>query len=943
MKSISSTIGTARAYARHNNTSQNVRTKAMSEELGKQYEPQALESKWYDLWETSGYFQADPKREGPAYSIVIPPPNVTGRLHMGHCLNSTLQDILIRWKRMSGFNVLWLPGTDHAGIATQNVVEKGMRARGEDRRAMGREAFVERVWEWREEYGGIILDQLRRMGCSCDWSRTRFTLDDGLSRAVAKVFKHLYDEGLVYRGTYLVNWCPQDQTVLSDDEVEYREVKGHLWHIRYPLAESARADGAHQIDVPTTRPETMLGDTAVAFNPKDERYTHLLGKHCILPLTGRKIPFIADEHVDPAFGTGLVKVTPAHDPNDYEMGKRHGLEFINILNPDATINAAGGVYAGLDRFVARKRIVADLEAQGLLVKVEDHVHQVGHSYRSDAVIEPYLSEQWFVSMKPLAEEAIKAVEDGRTRFVPKSWENTYFHWLRNVRDWPISRQLWWGHQIPVWYCADCDGITVSDEGAPAKCEKCGGTKLRQEEDVLDTWFSSALWPFSTMGWPDATEDLARYYPTSALLTAHEIIFFWVARMIVMGLKFMGDVPFRDVYIHPMVFDEKTRKKMSKSLGNIIDPLNMIEKYGTDATRMTVAAYAVKGANLYLSIERFESYRNFMNKVWNSARFVLMNTEDLTAEDLRRGLDPAALPLEDQWILASLGQAIARVDGALTDYEFDQYVHHLYHFVWDEYCDWYLEMVKGRLYSKDPADAASRRNAQIVLITVLEAVTRLLHPVSPFITEEIWQRLRETYGAVRPGEAMGLGDALAKESIMIAPWPTAAGLPAADPAAMARMDGLMEAIGAVRKIRSEMNVSPAQTVDVAVRGDDAEAMRFIESQAHHLRALARVGEVSFGTEAGAAVGGALTSTAVAGSWSLSVALPASMIEAERERLGREIEKLEKLRVITSKKLGNASFVDRAPAEVVTAERERLAEAGKQLEVLRAKLAELAVAR
>jgi valyl-tRNA synthetase len=910
----------------------------MSEELSKQYDPSGIEAKWYGQWERSGYFTADPEREGEAYCIVIPPPNITGRLHMGHALNNTLQDVLTRWKRMVGCNTLWLPGTDHASIATHNVIEKELRAEGIDRREMGREAFIKRAWQWREEYGGIIIEQLRKLGCSCDWTRTRFTMDPGLSRAVRAVFKRLYDEGLIYRGTYLVNWCPQDQTVLSDEEVEHEEVKGRLWHIRYPLE-----DGSGHITVATTRPETMLGDTAVAFHPEDERYARLKGKRCILPLLKRKIPFIQDDSVDREFGTGMVKVTPAHDPNDYEMGKRHGLEFINILNPDGSVNENGGPYAGLDRFEARERVVADLEAQGLIEKAEDYVHQVGHSYRSGAIVEPYISEQWFVSMKPLVVEAIAAVEDGRIRFVPKSWENTYFHWLRNVRDWPISRQLWWGHQIPVWHCDDCGALTVTEEETIEKCEKCGSANVKQDEDILDTWFSSALWPFSTMGWPDKTPDLERYYPTSVLLTAHEIIFFWVARMIVMGLKFMGDAPFRDVYIHPMVFDEKTKKKMSKSLGNIIDPLEMIEKYGADAVRMTLCATTIKGSNLYLSEERFAGYQNFANKFWNSARFVLMNAKDLPAGDLRRGPDPEALELEDRWILSAFGRVMRKIDAALNEYEFDQYIHHLYHFVWGEYCDWYLELVKGRLYSKDEresqAAARSRRNAQVVLVTVLEGLCRIMHPVAPFVTEEVWQAVRERYGdGLGAKEALGLGGALSCESVMIAPWPAADRFPE-DPEAVGRMERLMEAIGAVRRIRSEMGVAPSQTVDVRAASADGAEIAFLESQRRHFEALARTGSLVFEkAEAESPEGGAggFASTAVVGPLTISVALPASLVEAERARLTKELERLESLLERTKTKLANPSFVEKAPKNVVNAERERLNETESQCAVLRERL-------
>ncbi len=578
----------------------------MALELGKRYEPKEVEKRWYSHWEESGYFHADENAGGEAYTIVIPPPNITGFLHMGHALNNTLQDVLIRWKRMAGFNTLWLPGTDHASIATETVVARKLAEQGIDKRELGREKFLERVWEWKGEYGGRIIMQLKRMGCSCDWQRTRFTMDEGLSRAVLTVFKRLYDEGLIYRGDYLTNWCCKLRTVLSDDEVEHRDVQGTLTHIKYPI------EGTNEFAVvATTRPETMLGDTAVAMNPEDERYRHLRGKFCLLPLQNRRIPIIEDGYVKKEFGSGLVKVTPGHDPNDYQMGLRHNLEMINILHPDGTLNENAGAYAGMDRFAGRKKVVEDLAALGLIEKTEAYTHSVGHCYRSGDVVEPMLTKQWFVRMQPLVEDAIRCVEDGRVRFIPKSYENVYFHWLRNVRDWPISRQLWWGHRLPVWYCAECEGVTVLADGAPEKCQACGSARLRQDNDVLDTWFSSALWPFSTLGWPERTKTLETYYPTSALLTAHEIIFFWVARMIVMGLKFMKDIPFSDVYIHPVVMDEQGRK-MSKSLGNSIDPIDIIEEYGSDAMRMTLCAYAVAGRNINLSSKRIEGYCNFIN-------------------------------------------------------------------------------------------------------------------------------------------------------------------------------------------------------------------------------------------------------------------------------------------------------------------------------------------
>ncbi|HNU93003.1 MAG TPA: valine--tRNA ligase, partial [Spirochaetota bacterium] len=630
-------------------------------ELPSSYNPKETEDRWYRLWEEEGHFHAREDDGLAPYSIVIPPPNVTGSLHMGHALNNTLQDILSRWQRMMGKSVLWMPGMDHAGIATQNVVERLLRDEGKDKNNLGREAFVKRVWDWKEHYGGQIKGQLKRLGCSLDWPRERFTLDEGLSRAVRRVFVSLYEEGLIYRGYRIINWCPRCETALSDIETEYRDLKGRLYHIKYPI------DGEDGfITVATTRPETMLGDTGVAVNPEDERYSGLVGKRVILPLMNRKIPVFADSFVDKSFGTGLVKVTPGHDPNDFEMGKRHNLEEINILDPRGYINENGGAYQGLSRFEARDRVVADLEKLGFLEKIEDHDHSVGHCYRCNTVIEPYLSRQWFVKIKPLADEGIAAVKDGRIRFVPSNWEKTYFEWMYNVRDWCISRQLWWGHRIPAFYCESCEHITVSMDD-PDSCEKCGASTLRQDEDVLDTWFSSALWPFSTLGWPESTAALEKYYPTTVLVTGFDIIFFWVARMIMMGLKFMNDVPFRDVYIHALVRDEHGHK-MSKSRGNVIDPLIIMDKYGTDAFRFTLSVFAAQGRDVILSEKRIEGYSAFCNKIWNATRFILMNLGDgfvpreVRAEELERF---------DRWILHRMNLAIAEVNRALEEYRFNE--------------------------------------------------------------------------------------------------------------------------------------------------------------------------------------------------------------------------------------------------------------------------------
>ena len=896
-------------------------------DIDSRYEPSEIETRWYHGWESGGFFHADENAKGAIYTIVIPPPNITGILHMGHGLNNTLQDVLIRRKRMQGFNTLWLPGTDHAGIATQNVVERELRKENRRKEDLGREAFLERVWQWRNEKGGTIIQQLKRLGCSCDWARTRFTLDEGLTRAVRTVFKHLYDEGLIYRGNYIINWCPRCRTALADDEVDYKEIKGKLWYIKYPVKDQP---GRFCI-VATTRPETMLGDTAVAVNPDDERYKDLIGKEAILPLLNRSLRIIADPIVDKDFGTGMVKVTPAHDPDDYMMGKRHELPEINIMHPDARINENGGPYNGMSRFECRKKIVADLEAAGLLEKIESHTHNVGHCYRCETVIEPYVSEQWFVRMKPLAEPAISAVEQGRTRFVPKMWENTYFHWMHNVRDWCISRQLWWGHRIPAWTCDACGHIVVSADETPHTCPECGGTALTQDPDVLDTWFSSALWPFSTLGWPEKTKDLEVYYPTSVLVTAHEILFFWVARMIMMGLKFMGDVPFRDVYIHAMVFDESTKKKMSKSLGNVIDPSEMIEKYGADALRMTLCAYAIKGRNLYLSEERFVGYRNFMNKLWNASRFILSNTEDLTPESLALGIDDEALSPQDRWALSLFARTARNVDEAFDDYSFDQMVSVLYHFVWHQYCDWYLEFTKSILRDRGEAGSIQERqraNAQRILLIILEGTLRLLHPVIPFVTEELWQRIKERYnkplagGAKPQGVAAKFFDTISYPSIMTAPWGQIITDEFINEDIEKEMGLFTETIYTMRNIRGEMNVPPGTATDIYISGGEAWAIDLLRKNAPLVKTLVNTGSLNIGQ---AAPQGAFISSAVVQGLTIAVVLPEEMRQEEMRRLEKEREKVEKELETLEKKMSNESYVSRAPADVVEKTRTRLEQA------------------
>jgi valyl-tRNA synthetase len=901
-------------------------------ELSSRYDPHALEARIYESWEREGYFVADPKRPGKPYAIVIPPPNVTGFLHIGHALNNALQDILIRWRRMQGYNVLWVPGTDHAGIATQHVVERDLRKQGIDRRDLGREKFLERVWAWKEQYGSRIIHQLKRLGCSCDWSRERFTMDAGLSRAVATVFKRLFDEGLIYRGDYLVNWSPKLQTALSDDEVVHKEIHGHLWHFRYPME-----GGEGSVVVATTRPETMLGDTAVAVHPDDERYAAMRDKCVLLPIMNRRIPIIADDFVDKAFGTGAVKVTPAHDPNDYDMGKRHGLEFINLLNPDGTLNENAGAFAGLSVQEARKRVVAKMEELGLLVKIEPHVHSVGHCYRSDCVVEPYLSKQWFVKMRPLCEPAIRAVKEGRVEFVPKHYENIYFQWLENVRDWCISRQLWWGHRIPVFTCQAQGHVFCEVESVPERCPKCGGA-VEQDPDVLDTWFSSQLWPFSTLGWPDQTDDLKKYYPTSVLVTGFDIIFFWVARMIVAGLKFMDEPPFSKVFINPIVRDEHG-KKMSKSTGNAIDPLEVIGELGADTMRLAMTGYPMQSRHISLSEKQFERMRNFCNKLWNAARFALMNTEDLPASSMAAPVAEADLQPEDRWILSGLGRAIRQATGALEAFSFDGYLDAVYKFVWNEYCDWYLELVKDRLYGKaeagtSRASEASRRAAQATLIVVLENSLRLLHPVAPFITEEIWQQIKGRWGAAGSGVGrLGLG----APSIMVAAWPDDESF-AADPATEAELSLVQQAVGAIRNIRGEMGVPPSEPVNVEILTPNAKKRSLMAEGAHYLRALTRIGNLHV------AEAPALKGFVAANAFDdvvVHVELPQALVEQERARLDKEIARLEKGVAGSRGKLGNEKFAAGAPEAVVAAEREKLEKMETELSAFKAKREKLGV--
>src|SRR5512133_1206091 len=897
----------------------------MSKELAKGYEPHDVEKRWYAEWEGKGYFRGAPVSDRKPYSIVIPPPNVTGALHMGHALNNTLQHILCRWKRMQGHNVLWMPGTDHAGIATQNVVERQLAAEKKDRFELGREAFIERVWKWKSESGGQIIGQLKRLGASCDWERERFTMDEGLSKAVRTVFVKLYEDGLIYRDNRLINWCPRCHTALSDIEVEHEEKKGHLWHIRYPVV----GEPGRFVVVATTRPETMLGDTAVAVHPEDERYQGLVVKMVLLPLVNREIPVIADEYVDREFGTGVVKITPAHDFNDFEVGVRHNLDRINIFDESGIINAAGRQYEGLDRFEARKRIVAELEEAGLLEKIDDHAMSVGGCYRCKTVVEPYLSLQWYVKVAPLAERVLAAVKSGKTRILPKQWENTYYDWMENIRDWCISRQIWWGHRIPAWFCDHCGEITVSMDD-PTTCTKCGSDELRQETDVLDTWFSSALWPFSTMGWPEQTAELKTFYPTTCLVTGFDILFFWVARMMMMGLHFMDEVPIRDVYIHALVRDAQGQK-MSKSKGNVIDPLTIIEQYGTDAFRFTLAAFAAQGRDIKLAEERIAGYRNFCNKVWNAARFTLMNLDGFDPDGL--SLDTMELSQGDKWILHRLNETIKTVDETLTDYRYNESAMALYQFTWSEFCDWYLELSKQDLYGKDEA---RKRAVQYVLWYTLENLLRLLHPFMPFITEEIWQVLPGTVGAApcaRPllgGNAdEGTHKGMPLQTIMYAPYPEFCES-LSFPEAAADMERVMAVISGIRNIRGEMEVPPSKQIAVILSCGSAESLQLMKHNEGALISLARLSDLAIGQGIEQPDDASIQ---VAGDIQIFVPLKGLVdVAAEEERLLKEIGKIEKEIEMFSKKLESPAFVDRAPAEIVAKERLKLAEVTGKKQVL-----------
>lgn len=874
--------------------------------MPKTYDPKQAESKWYDYWMKGGYFQAGEDPDKEPFTIVIPPPNVTGNLHIGHALNNTLQDILIRFKRMQGYDALWLPGMDHAGIATQSRVEAKLREEGVSRHELGREKFLDVVWRWKDEYSKNIANQWRKMGLSLDYSRERFTLDEGLSEAVKEVFVKLYEKGLIYRGEYIINWDPVAKTALSDIEVIHKEVQGALYHIRYPLA-----DGSGSVQVATTRPETMLGDTALAVHPDDERYQHLIGKEVVLPLTGRKIPVIADEYVDQEFGTGVVKITPAHDPNDFEVGNRHELPRILVMDESGKMNENAGKYQGMDRFDCRKQVVKDLENEGYLIRVEEHVHSVGHSERSGAVVEPYLSTQWFVAMKPLAERAIQAQKKGEgVRFVPERFEKIYFNWIENVRDWCISRQLWWGHRIPAWYCGQCDEMTVARE-EPKTCPHCGSDQLKQDEDVLDTWFSSGLWPFSTLGWPEETGDLKRYYPTDVLLTGYDIIYFWVARMIFLALEFTDDIPFKNVLFTGLVRDAEGRK-MSKSLGNGIDPMEVIDQYGADAMRYMLSTGCTPGNDQRFRFERVEAARNFANKIWNASRFALMHLEGVEKEDLSLA---GPFSTADQWILHRLNETVRDVTRLLNRFDFGEAGRVLYNFIWDEFCDWYIEFAKLPLYGEDEE---AKKVTRSVLVHVLDQSLKLLHPMMPFITEEIWQHLP-----------------VKGESIMIAPWPVE-DEQFESAQAVRQMRVLIEIIRSVRNIRAEMDVPAKRQIELLIRpdGDMEETIRKHESAIKKLCGVDRL-TIDSGLKRPQksmtdVVTGAEIFLPLAGM--VDVEQTIARLKAELKKLNAEVERVEK-------KLANPGFVSKAPAEVVGKERKKGEEYKEKREKVLARLKEM----
>ena len=873
----------------------------MNREMPKAYDHSAVENRLYETWEKNGYFHAEPNTGKPPYCIVIPPPNITGQLHMGHALDETLQDVLIRYKRMAGYEALWLPGTDHASIATEVKIVEQMAKEGIDKRDIGREAFLERAWEWKRVYGGRIVQQLKKLGSSCDWERERFTMDAGCNKAVTKVFVELYNKGLIYRGDRIINWCPTCKTALSDAEVEYEEQNSHLWHVRYDAP-----DKSYSITVATTRPETILGDTAIAVNPADERYADIVGKTVVIPVVGREIPIVADEYVEMEFGTGAVKITPAHDPNDFEVGVRCGLPVLRVFTDDGHINELGGAYEGLTTMECRKQLVADIDAAGNLVKVEPYAHNVGTCYRCHSTVEPLVSKQWFVDMKPLAEPALEAVRSGEIKFVPERFDKTYYNWMENIRDWCISRQLWWGHRIPAWYCDDCGEVIVARE-TPTVCPKCGCTHLAQDEDVLNTWFSSALWPFSTLGWPEQTADLSYFYPTSVLVTGYDIIFFWVARMIFSGLEHMGEVPFNTVFFHGLIRDAQGRK-MSKSLGNGVDPLDVISVYGADALRFTLVTGNSPGNDLRFSEEKVSASRNFANKIWNAARFILMNIE---GKDIDCAL-PKKLYTSDKWILNRFNNVTAAVTENLEKFELGMAVSKLYDFIWDDFCDWYIELAKIRMNGADEESADSARR---VLVWTMSNTLKLLHPFMPYITEEIWQTL--------PHDG---------EALIVAKWPEYDEA-LSFPQEAKNLENVMALIRAIRTRRNEMNVPPSKKAHIYI--DTAHPAPY-EEASEFIARLAYGSKVEIGT--GFDVQGAVTAVTD----DAKALLPMDDLvdkAAETARLNKELANAQKQLDTVKAKLANEKFVSKAPAHLVEEERNKLADYKEKFETVKERLAQL----
>ena len=861
-------------------------------EISKVYNPKEVEDKWYRVWLEKNYFSASVNKEKRPFVIVIPPPNVTAILHMGHALNNTIQDIFIRYRRKQGYETLWQPGTDHAGIATQNVVEKSLSEQNISRHDIGREEFVKKVWDWRKKYGSTIIHQLKKLGCSCDWNRERFTMDEGLSNAVKEVFIRLYEKNLIYKGKYIINWCPRCSTALSDEEVEHQETKGHLWYFRYPLKDSNKS-----ITVATTRPETMLGDTAVAVNPKDKRYKSYIGKTVVLPLLNREIPVIADDFVDPEFGTGCVKVTPGHDPNDFLIGQRHQLPQINIMDSNGKLNKNAGPYADLDRFTARNKVVQEMEKLGLMEKVTSHHHSVGHCHRCHTVVEPYLSEQWFVRVAPLAKPALKVVREGKIKLHPgERWFKTYENWMENVRDWCISRQLWWGHRIPVYYCLRCGEMMVSRE-KPKNCVACRNAEIRQDDDVLDTWFSSWLWPFSTLGWPEINDDVKYFYPTDLLVTGPDIIFFWVARMIMAGMEFMNDVPFKDVLLNGIVRDE-TGRKMSKSLGNGIDPLEMIEQYSADAVRFTLNMLSSEGQDINLAVQHFEMGRNFSNKIWNAYRFLFMNIDGQ--------LEPARLiksdsqDITDRWIVSRLQKTIAAVTANLDKFRVNDALNDIYQFFWHDYCDWYLEFIKNRLYNL--TSETDKKDAIGVALFVLKESMNLLHPFMPFITEEIWQNMK-------------IQD---DDSVVISAWPVT-NRTWIDEQTEEKVRILQKVISNIRNIRTEMNIPLSREADIYVK-TDPEEFTFLKEQNNILRALAKVQNIFPYSDMKQSM---IKASTIIKNIEIFIPLEALIdVEKEKQRLQKEIDRIEVLNTALNKKLTNSNFIKRAPEDVIQKEKDKL---------------------